>query len=304
MSRLTSSVVLRSAAAALLALGGPAQAIVGGTSTTAFGHVGTGVQVTDNWVLTARHVALGVGGTYSNGYGSSLVDLVVHYSPGSVFPEHDLSLMRLGTGILAAPDLAIIGDVLPAGLLAAPLPATIATDGNQVPRGYAHTTVRGVADQLDPDGAGARGLVPVNYLITYQLPDRAAAPYVQGGDSGGALFFGTVTDSTSPLWGITSAFISGTDAGGAFNMSGFVQLASYRHWIDTTLATYAPVGPAPQTIQWISAVPEPQAWVLMAAGAALLTLLRRGGHRGGQVLPFAPDGLARLRKDRQSPSES
>ena len=82
------------AAALLLCAAGAAQAIVGGTDTSAFGQVDSGVQITDNWVLTARHVGYAVGGTYSNGYGSSTIAARYELG-GGVTLQNDLSLLRL-----------------------------------------------------------------------------------------------------------------------------------------------------------------------------------------------------------------
>jgi hypothetical protein len=62
----------------------------------------------------------------------------------------------------------------------------------------------------------------VRWLVTYNA--GKTAPYVQGGDSGGGLFWGQVKDSTgSLLMGITSAQF--TFDTGQFG-SGFVQLAA------------------------------------------------------------------------------
>lgn len=247
------------AAAALCA---PAQAIVGGTATTGFGQVSNGVQITENWVLSAHHLGFGVGSHYGNGYGVATVAAVYNAS-GAAFPDNDLTLLRLATPI-TAPGLSLLADRLPDGLLATPLDVTIATGANQVPRGYGQTQLRAVAAQIDPDDAGPLGPVTVNYLITYGA--GFGGPRVQGGDSGGGLFLGAVTDSVSPLLGITSAHLT-FDAAGLQQASGFVQLAAYRGWIDATLATDLADA---QTAQWVSAVPEPGTAALALAGGLWL----------------------------------
>ena len=95
-------------------------------------------------------------------------------------------------------------------------------------------------------------------------------PFVQGGDSGGALFMGNVLDATSPLWGITSAQIYDEDANGqATNYrSGFVDIASYRSWIDATMSADLADD---QMFNWvITAVPEPSSVGLLALGLGLV----------------------------------
>lgn len=256
-------------ALALLAAA-PAQAIFGGTATASFAHVSNGVQITDNWVLTARHVGgLGVQALYGNGYGQAVV--AARYTLGSgAFPADDLALLRLATPIADAPTLGLLATVLPPGLLPAPLVATIATGRNQVPRGFAVTTLTEVVDAIDPDDGGPLGLVPVDYLLS--TPGRGLLPIVQGGDSGGGLFLGAVADSSGALlMGITSAQLQDADLQPIG--SAFVQLASVRRWIDDTMAGDLADS---QVALWLpSAMPEPGGWVLLLAGGALLAARQR-----------------------------
>ena len=267
-SRLLQLASLTLAAAAL-----PAQAIVGGTDTTAFGQVSSGVLIAPNWVLTARHLNYPVGSTYSNGYGSSTV--AAFYSAGSGdYPFADLMLLRLDTAI-TAPAVSLNATALGDGT-GYDFDATIVTGLNQVPRGYAFTTVREFQTLVDPDGDDPMAPVEANFLITYPL--GYGAPYVQGGDSGGGLFMGHVLDATSPLWGITSAQLyDEDDQGNPINFaSGFVQVANYRSWIDATMQADLSDG---QLASWVvTSVPEPGSLILWAAGLALLGV--RAGRRG------------------------
>lgn len=260
-------------AAASVALAAPsASALVGGTSTTEFGQVASGVQVLPNWVLTARHVGLGVGGTYSNGYGSAVVAARYDAAAGA-FPRDDLALLRLAAPI-AAPSLSLVADMLAAdGSFA--LDATLTTGANQSPRGYGFSQVREFWPLLDPDGSGPLSAVATNWLVVYT--DGFTAPYVQGGDSGGGLFLGHVTSLAggAPLWGIASAYLAEEDADGNDSRprSGYVQLASYQSWLDATLAADATDG---QTLNWVTtAVPEPAAGLLMLLGLCGLARRRR-----------------------------
>jgi hypothetical protein len=266
-------------AALLAAL--PAQAIVGGTPTSAFAHVSNGVQITDNWVLTARHVGkLGVGSLYHNGYGEALV--ASRYTlGGGAFPANDLALLRLATPISAAPTLSLLATELLPGVLATPLPVTIASGANQLPRGFAPTTLTEVVDRIDPDDAGPLGPVPVSYLLS--VHGSGVRPYVQGGDSGGGLFLGTVADSSGALLlGISSAQLQ--DATKVPIGSAFVQLASFRGWIDSTMA--ADLADS-QLVRWVAApVPEPAGWaLLLAGGVALAARARRCRPGQGTSLP-------------------
>jgi hypothetical protein len=245
----------------LLGSGLPAQAIVGGTDTPLFGHVDSGVQVTDSWVLTARHLGYTAGGSYGNGYGSAVIAARYDLGSGPTL-VNDLALLRLASPI-AAPALALLADLLPVGSPSPPLAVTIATGSNQVPRGYAFAELAEVIDQVDVGTATSPNMQPVRWLLAYNAGN--SAPYVQGGDSGGGLFWGHVNDSTgSLLMGITAAQI--TFDGGGFG-SGFVQLAAYRSWITATMDE--DVADA-QVARWASAVPEPSTWALWLAGAGLL----------------------------------
>ncbi len=254
----------------LAALAAPAQAIVGATPTTAFGAVGQGVQVTPDWVFTVAHYVLGVGQTYNNGYGSRTV-AATFYAPGAgAFPENDFALMRLVPEASSAttPYLVVNDATVPNGTFA-PLPFTIVSGANSGPaRGAAFTTVSESAVLIDPDDGGPLPPVVANYLLSWD-----SAVYVQGGDSGGGLFAGHVTDA-SVLWGLSSAQL--TDAQDMPIGSGFVQPGAYRSWIDATLRADPFDNEA---VLWASAVPEPAVWLLWAAGLGAVALARRRAGR-------------------------
>lgn len=242
----------------------PAAAIVGGTPTESFGQLSNGVQITENWVLTARHVGIKVGDTFADGYGSATVGARYELGAGPTL-VNDLALLRLTTPI-AAPQLSLLADLLPVGPLASPLAVTIATGRNQTPRGYGQTVVAEAIDAVQLDVGGTVATYPVNWLVTYDA--QHGAPYVQGGDSGGGLFLGHVTDSAgAALLGITSAQVQFDEAGGGGFGSAFVQLAAYRSWIDETMRLDTADS---QTVRWVSAVPEPATLSMWLAGLMVL----------------------------------
>jgi Trypsin len=245
----------------------PAQAIDGGQLTTDFKALGqspgaSNVQIADNWVITARHVSGTVGSTISNFYGTASIAAVYNFS-NAAFPENDLTLLRLNTA-LAAPQISISSDIFAPGLLATPLDVTIASARNATPRGFGFASLREVESQTDPDDAGPLPAVTTNFLLTYGLATNG--PFVEGGDSGGALFLGHVTDQVTPLLGITSAQLSYKDNNNVTRYgSAFVQLAMYRSWIDgVMLADLADN----QSALWVSSVPEPATAALWLGGLA------------------------------------
>lgn len=251
--------------AALVVLAVPAQAITTGTTTSAFAAVGPtlGVQVTPDWVVTAFHVsaALQPGFTFTNGYGIRTV-AALYAAPGSgVFPANDLALVRLAPALSPTPYLQVSSDLFPEGLFS-PVPVTIVSGSFLYAplRGYAFTAVNEFRTMIDADDAGPLLPVVANYLISN---DRLV--YAEGGDSGGALFLGHVTDSTSALLGVTSVRFD--DANNVPFGSGFVALAAYRSWIDGTMA--ADLADS-QMLSWVSAVPEPGSLLLWALGLTLL----------------------------------
>jgi len=251
-------------ALAVLAPPAGAQDIVGGIPTQNFKAVGIGVQVAPDWVMTARHAVIGVGGTYENGYGMRTVAAV--YLPDTAdFPANDFALLRLvPNGASDFYPLVASQPQVPGGFR--PLDVTIVSTANQSPRGLGLTVASEAVPFYDDDGPGPLPAVPVNWLVTWDSTVR-----VQNGDSGGGLFLGHVRDS-SVLLGLTSALI--TDDSGAAVASAFVQPGAYRAWIDGIMNADLT---DEQRLNWVDAspVPEPAPWLLGGAGLLLLVKRRR-----------------------------
>jgi Trypsin len=247
------------------------EAITAGTSTTSFAAVANGVQVAPDWVFTATHAALGAGSSYSNGFGSRTV-AAVYAAPGNTgFPANDFSLMRLLPAATAAPLMAVNGTPVAYGSLPAWDVTMVGIAGAGSARKYGFSTVNEslltyVDDSTNP---------PTPYTVNW-LANSDAVVRVEGGDSGGGLFAGHVTDS-GVLIGITSALLE--DNNMAPTGSAFVQPASYRSWIDATLLadTADSQAVAWTTISLPMPVPEPSALLLWGAG--LLMLLARHRRR-------------------------
>lgn len=258
------------AVVAALTAHSPSHAIVNGTATSSFAAVGelagtSGVLIADNWVLTAAHVANGltVGSTsFVSVGGTSLIDAVYTFSSAG-FPSNDIALVHLSSSLdIATP---ILNDLaISASQVATMNTLTMVSAQNQSPNGYATTTAHEVTSTYAADDSKP---VTVNWLLT-----RGKA-YAQGGDSGGALFDGAVTDSAGEvLLGIASAVLN-NDVTGLPESTAFVQVAPYRSWIDATMASSG------QQANWVSSIPEPSSVLLLAVGAMAI-LTRRSGHSG------------------------
>lgn len=246
--------------ALLSGLAAPALAIVGATPTTSFEAVGRGVQVAPDWVLTVYHYAYNVGDIYNNGYGDRVV-AARYDAPGSgTFPANDFSLLRLvPLATSTAPYLVVNDALMPDGSFPAQV-VTLASAANSGPaRGYASTTITESDVTYDPDDSGPLAPVVVNWLISMDTN-----VYVQSGDSGSAMFAGTVQDS-GLLLGLASALL--TDDQNNPVGSAYVQPGAYKSWIDATMAADTADN---ESIVWLSAVPEPGTLALWAAGMGLL----------------------------------
>jgi hypothetical protein len=235
-------------------------AINNGTPTTSFAAVARGVQIAPDWVFTATHFLLGAGDTYSNGYGTRTI-AATYTPPGSTaFPGNDFSLMRLApVASNTVPFLPVNGTPVPVGGFA-PWDVTIASGSNSGPaRGYGFSTVNESLLTYVDTITNPPTPYTVNWLLSID-----SSVYVQGGDSGGGLFAGHVTDS-SVLMGISSGQLQ-NDITHVPEGSAFVQPAAYRSWIDTTLLADLADN---QAVAWTTVtvpVPEPSSALLWGAG--------------------------------------
>lgn len=246
----------------------PAQAIVNGTATNSFDAIGelggaSGVLIANNWVLTAAHVAnsltAGTSSFVSQG-GSSLVSAIYTYTSAS-FPNDDIALVYLSASLSIATPV-LHDEVIASSQIASLGTLTMVSAQNHSPNGFAATTAYDVATTYQTEAGVSAS---VNWLLTH------GSAQLQGGDSGGALFAGTATDSAGALLlGVASAVLQDADTG-ATEGSAFVQVASYRSWIDATMASSG------QQATWVSSVPEPSSLLLLAAGGMAI-LARRAGQ--------------------------
>lgn len=268
MRKLSFASILRNEAVLALAVAAcaPAYAITNGLPTTSFANIGdlggaSGVLIAPNWVLTASHVAQGLvlnDSTFDSLLGSSTVDAVYRYST-QPYPANDIALVHLATGISAAMPILndrFISDSQARGMTN----LTIVSAQNQAPQGYGLTSGRGTQFKyFQEDGQS----VTVNWLVT------AGGASVQGGDSGGALFEGAVSDSGgSVLLGVASASLP---EGSGLANAAFVQTAPYKTWINSIMASSG------EQALWVSSVPEPTTLAMGLLGG--VALLARTGKR-------------------------
>jgi hypothetical protein len=246
------------ASASCLATTLPAHALTNGISTDSFTALGeiagaSGVLISANWVLTAAHVANNVSlgtGYFESTSGSSLIDAVYTVST-DVFPGNDLALIHLASAL----DTSAVPVLNDAVIKAVQVPSlgtlTMASAQNGTPQSMANTQAASVLTNYTTD-TGAR--LTANWLLT------SGVSQVAGGDSGSALFKGSVTDSQgSLLIGIASAALSSSSGAPE---SAYVQVASYKTWIDATMSASG------QHAVWISAVPEVSTLPMMLLGLA------------------------------------
>lgn len=265
------------AATSLLTLAGQsAHAIVNGVDTASFSAVGaiggaSGVQIADNWVLTAAHVAAGVvldSTTFESVAGSSTVDAVYMFSSAE-FPNNDISLLHLSSSIDAALPV-LNAQALSSSQASRFGQATIVSAQNASPNGYGVTSVKSAMTTNYENGQ----MTTVNWVITQ------GGASVQGGDSGGALFKGTPSDSAGTvLVGISSAAITYTTGE---SVSAFVQPAAYKSWINSTMLSsgqQAVWSSTPLTLLANSVVPEPGTNALFVLAGALALTRRAVRHR-------------------------
>lgn len=264
MKRLSNGLALLAA----LVLPVQAQDIVGGQPTQNFKAVGIGVQVAPDWVMTARHAVIGAGGTYENGYGMRTVAEVFVPDTGD-FPANDFALLRLvplETPVPGAFYPRPASEPFVQGAFR-PQPVTIASTANHSPRGVGLTWVTESIATYDDDGDGPLPVVDVNWLVSWDSTVR-----LENGDSGGGLFLDHVRDSSGVLLGLNSALIVEDDGRVG---SAFVQVGSYRDWIDGIMRADPH---DEQRLDWVSVaspVPEPAAWMLLAGGLLALAARQR-----------------------------
>lgn len=246
---------------------------VGQVTGAVFG--GSGVLISDRWVLTAGHVAMGkTGGTFTiGGAGYAVQASVTH--PGYAFPNNfsDLGLLHLAspvTGVAPAPLLGLTSSGQLLGLEAAWVGFGIGGTGTTGAQGALdHRAFTNVIDVFGP----SYGLTSTAFIADFDNPDGSTnAPEssptatrlegnVASGDSGGGVFVNV--GDTRYLVGVisfTGGFSPGMNSRYG-SISGASDLQQFHAWI------YDQTG--------IASVPEPSAALLGAIGALGLLHRRR-----------------------------
>ncbi len=250
---------------------------VGKVTGSLFG--GSGVLISERWVLTAGHVAMGkAGGTFTIGGTGYTIQASVTY-PDYAFPNNfsDVGLLQLAapvTGVTPASMLRLGSSGQLLGLEAAWVGFGIGgtgTTGAQAP--FDH---RAFTNVIDVFGA-SYGLTGTAFIADFDHPDGStnaagSSPTstrlegnVTSGDSGGGVFISV--DGTAYLVGVisfTGGFSPGMNSRYG-SISGASDLQQFHDWIfDQT---------------GVAAIPEPDAVLLAALGALMLLRRRRGASQ-------------------------
>jgi hypothetical protein len=229
-----------------------------------------GVLIAPNWVLTARHVALGltVNSTQflsSTGPGATIDGIYYpNAAANNAVLEDDLALLHLSSSLndIALPTLnqTTFTDLFGYANARQGFDLTL-TSMRAGPVQFGESTVAGV---ITSDGT-----YTYNFIESSNDPGNVA---LEGGDSGSPLYAGTVSNAVSnALVGVAS----GVDS----SYSYFVQPAAYKSWIDNTLAVTG------DGAQWgaVQPVPEPSTLVTFGVGGVLLLMAQAWRRRAQQV---------------------
>jgi hypothetical protein len=246
---------------------------------TGSGFSGSGVMLSDRWVLTAGHVSQGKqsGGVFNVGGTDYVIEsTILHpgFSTSGASYSNDLGLLYLSTAVTGTGAAEMFRFDQPAsilgreatyvghgftgtGLTGAQLPIELRAFTNVIEfygDQYGLTTTSFVSDFDNPTGTSNRqDSDPVATRL-----EGAVAP----GDSGGGVF--VTVDGTRYLIGINSysgAVSPATSNSKYGGLSGAVDLQQFYPWIFQTTG--------------IAAVPEPGTWLLCALGSLIAFRRRR-----------------------------
>ena len=246
---------------------------------------GSGVLISDRWVLTAGHVSLSkVGATYNvGGVNYTVQRAITHPSFSFSGPSYDLGLLYLSE--------AVVG-VSPATMIRLNTPSSIlGREATWVGHGLTGTGLTGAQSPLGSqaftniiDFFGDRyDLSPTSFVADFDAPDgtgnasgsTAATTRLEGnvaaGDSGGGVF--VTVDGVRYLVGINSyagGFAVGTNSKYG-SISGAASLHQFHSWI--------------YDVSGVTAIPEPGVFGLLCLGAMVGLFRRRAGSAARENEP-------------------
>lgn len=241
---------------------------------TGSGFNGSGVMISDRWILTAGHIAQSkkTGGTFMvGGVSRTIQDTVIHpsFASSSGSYSHDLGLLYLSESI---------GTASPAAMLRLdPAASIIGKEATYVGFGFTGTgqtgaqstliELRAFTNKIEFYGRQYR-LTDTSFVSDFDDPDGLynrldsvrATTRLEGavapGDSGGGVFI--TENGVRYLVGINSytGYVQpGTDNSRYGGISGAVDLQQFHSWISQNTG--------------ITAVPEPSAFLIAALGGLL-----------------------------------